>query len=115
MIRKLVILGILSAGVGLAGCATHNHKVEGVQTRSEIPEGIRVGIGSKEVKEGDKVSVLRSECTQGPSGARGGTRTTCRDIKVGEALVLKVLDHDSAIVRPDSGVAMDSKLKVEKL
>lgn len=115
MFRKMFVFGALAAGVGLAGCATHDHKVEGAQARSEIPEGIRVGIGSKEVKEGDRVSVLRSECTERSSGRAGGSRTSCRDIKVGEALVLKVLDHDTAIVRPDLGVVMDSKLKVEKL
>lgn len=114
MVRKLAVLGVLGLGFGLSGCATHNHRVEGTQARSEIPEGIRVGIGSKEVKEGERVSVLRSECTE-RSSARGGSRTSCTDVKVGEATVLKVLDHDTAVVRPDAGVTMDTKMKVEKL
>jgi hypothetical protein len=41
-------------------------------------------------------------------------RKSCQDDKVGEARVLKVLDHDSAIVEPDQGLTMDTEMKVEK-
>lgn len=95
-----------------AGCG-HLHKVQGVETPSEIPEGIRVSIGSKEVKEGEKVDVLHSVCKQ-VSGGRAGTRNVCHSEKIGEALILKVLDHDSAIVKPDNGLTMDAKMTVEK-
>ncbi len=95
-----------------AGCG-HLHKVQGTETPSTIPEGVRVSIGSKEVKEGDKVDVMQSVCKQ-VSGPRVGTRNVCHSEKVGEAVVLKVLDHDSAIVQPQQTLIMDSKMSVEK-
>lgn len=94
------------------GCA-HNHTVQGNEKKSEIPEGVRVAIGSTEVKEGEKVDVLRSVCKQ-VRRARGANGTSCTDQKVGEARILKILDHDSAIVAPDQGLTMDTNMKVEK-
>lgn len=95
------------------GCA-HIHNVDGPQEKSEIPEGVRVGIGGQEVKEGDKVAVLKSVC-KSVSRGRAGKVNECHFQKSGEALVLKVLDHDSAIVRPDDGVKIESNMRVEKL
>jgi len=96
-----------------AGCA-HIHKIDGPQAKSEIPEGIRVGIGGSEVKEGDKVAVMKSVC-KSVSRGRAGKFNECHYQKSGEALVLKVLDHDSAIVRPDDGVKIEGDMRVEKL
>ncbi len=99
--------------IGFAtGCA-HIHEVGGVQEKAEIPEGTRVGIGGAEVKEGEKVAVMKSFCKK-VNRNRGGSISQCSFQKVGEALVIKVLDHDSAIVRPDEGIQMDSSMRVEK-
>lgn len=107
------ILG-LTVLVGVSGCA-HSHKVDGPQEKSEIPAGIRVGIGGKEIKEGEKVVVFKTSCRQVSGGGdKGSPRSQCVDQKVGEALVLKVLDHDSAIVHPEGNLQMDSSMKVEK-
>lgn len=110
--KKLGLLSLMLAAFTAFGCA-HTHSVQGNEQKSEIPEGVRVAIGSTEVKEGDKVDVLHSVCKQ-VRRHRGGTGTSCSDQKVGEALVLKVLDHDSAIVEPDQGLTMDTNMKVEK-
>ncbi len=110
--KKLV--GMLSLPLILmlgAGCA-HNHKVDGPQEKSEIPAGVRVSIGGKEVKEGDTLHVYKSECHSVDSNK--GMRKSCSDKEIGKAVVLKVLDHDSAIVEPQGGLAMDSSMKVEK-
>jgi hypothetical protein len=106
---SLVIAGF---GFGLIGCA-HMHQVDGPVTKFEIPEGVKVGIGGKEVAEGEKVAVMKSVCKRVSRG-RSGTLNQCHYEKAGEALVLKVLDHDSAIVRPDEGVKMDESMRVEK-
>ena len=71
-----------------------------------------MSIGHKEVKEGDKLNVSKSVCRQVRSGR--SLNTKCNDVKVGEATVLKVLDHDSAIVRPESGLVMNDSMKVER-
>lgn len=97
--------------VGLVGCA-HAHTVQGPVEKSEIPAGVQVSIGHKEVKEGDKLDVLSSSCRQVRSGRSMSTK--CSDRKVGEAMVLKVLDHDSAIVEPQRGLVMNTSMKVEK-
>ncbi len=112
MLKKIGLLSLMLGAYMVSGCA-HTHSVQGPEQKSEIPEGVRVAIGSTEVKEGEKVNVFRSVCKT-VSRTRGGTTNSCRDDKVGEALVLKVLDHDAAIVQPDQGVTMDTNMKVEK-
>lgn len=112
MKKIIVVIVAFWSGVSLIGC-THVHTVNGPVARSEIPEGIQVNIGSKEVSEGDKVSVLKSVCKKVSRSGRGSS-TKCHYQKIGEALVLKVLDHDSAIVRPDDGLTIESSMRVEK-
>ncbi len=111
---KNVFLALVIAGFGFGviGCA-HMHEVAGPVEKSEIPEGVKVGIGGKEVAEGEKVAVMKSVC-KSVTRNRGGSFNQCHYAKVGEALVLKVLDHDSAIVRPDEGIKMDESMRVEK-
>lgn len=110
--KKLGLMSLMFSAFMAFGCA-HPHSVQGNEQRSEIPEGVRVAIGSSEVSEGEKVEVFRPVCKK-VSRPRGGTSNSCRYEKVGEARVLKVLDHDSAIVEPDQGLAMDTNMKVEK-
>lgn len=112
MKKNLLLVPFAISSLFLYSCS-HIHKVDGPVQKSEIPEGVQVNIGGSEVKEGDKVSVLRSVCKEVPSD-KAGTKDKCQSVKAGEALVLKVLDHDSAIVRPDKGVTIDKEMKVEK-
>lgn len=112
MKRGIFALALVLSGGSLIGCA-HTHAVHGMQTKSEIPAGFRVGIGSTEIKEGDRVAVLKPECKE-TGGGRNGKTKFCLDKKVGEASVLKVLDHDSAIVAPEGTLTMDETMKVEK-
>ncbi len=96
----------------VVGCA-HLHKVQGPQEKGEIPAGIQVGIGSSEVQDGDTVVVQKSTCKKVYRG-RAGYMNECSYKSVGEAKVLKVLDHDSAIVEPIGGIAIDERMRVEK-
>jgi hypothetical protein len=112
MSNNVVALIFISLGVGLSGCA-HMHQVEGPVAKSEIPEGVKVGIGGQEIAEGEKVAVMKSVCKT-VNRNRGGSFNQCHYEKAGEALVLKVLDHDSAIVRPDEGLKMENTMRVEK-
>ncbi len=109
--KALILLTLLTS----FGCA-HSHPVDGPQEKSEIPAGIRVGIGGKEIKEGDKVSVFTTTCrrTVTPRRIQDGSLEQCTDNEVGTAIVLKVLDHDSAIVAPENDLVMDTSMKVEK-
>ena len=111
MTRQTLILFFIMSGLIVSGCS-HTHQIYGSQAKTEIPEGIRVGIGGSEVKEGEKVNVLKTECQQVAS--RMGLRNSCIDKKIGEALVLRILDHDSAIIKPDFAMSIDSAMKVEK-
>ncbi|MBX2987783.1 MAG: hypothetical protein KF802_07775 [Bdellovibrionaceae bacterium] len=108
VLSALVLLGSL-------GCVHSAHKVDGPQEKAEIPAGVRVGIGGKEVKEGDTVSVFTTSCHTTTMGEdRPRRKKECHDKQVGSALVLKILDHDSAIVSPQNGLVMDTSMKVEK-
>lgn len=114
MKRKFFAFVVTGLVFGIVGCG-HMHGVQGPVTKSEIPEGIQVGIGGKEVKPGDRVSVRKSVCKSVFKGGRVGRVNECSYEKVGEALVLKVLDHDSAIVKPDDGVKIEGDMTVEKI
>lgn len=110
---KPLMLGAALLGFGLmSGCA-HLHKVDGQKEKSEIPAGVQVGIGGKEVKEGDSVVVYRSICKKVRRN-RGGDMEQCSNQAAGKAVVLKVLDHDSAIVQPKDGLVIDTSMTVEK-
>lgn len=109
--KSIIVISALSVGL-LTGCG-HYHRVQGEEAPSEIPAGVRVHIGSKEVKAGEYLDVFKSECKYVKYG-RGPKTKSCKDKKIGEARVLKVLDHDSAIVEPNNGLIMDKDMKVEK-
>lgn len=110
--NKKIIFTLILSSIFASGCA-HFHEVKGTETQSEIPAGTRVSIGSKEVKEGEKVDVFKRVCTTRGGGRRGHSKI-CRNDKLGEATVLKVLDEDSSIVQPDQGVVFEPGLVVEK-
>lgn len=107
---KFVVMIIVAFSV--IGCV-HSHKVLGTQQPELIPAGIKVQIGSKEIKEGQKVNVLSDVCTE-KKRLRGGAMKECKTEKRGEALVLKVLDHDLAVIEPLNGLIMDKSMRVEK-
>jgi hypothetical protein len=112
MKRGMFVLSLILCGE-LIGCV-HTHSVHVAEPKSEIPAGFRVGIGSSEIREGDRVAVLKPNCKKVASGGRDAPRDFCVNKKIGEALVLKVLDHDSSIVAPQEGLKMDETMKVEK-
>lgn len=99
----------------LIGCA-HLHKVDGPQAEHVIPDGYRVQIGSPEVKDGDTVSVFRRLCSKTSVPVRGNPIKVdrCKNIAVGSARIIKVIDHDSAIVKPDGDLKIDDSMVVEK-
>lgn len=113
--KLLNLLSIIVISLFSFSCA-HTHKVQGPQEESVIPAGIRVGIGSKEIKDGDKVQILKTNCQKVVGASKTGrTSQTCTTSKIGEAVVLKVLDHDSAIIKPDGDLIIDQTMKVEKI
>ena len=97
-----------------AGCA-HTHKIDGEQVSETIPAGIRVRIGSSEVKNGDQIQVLKKTCEKHYSGGhQGNPINICHDNVVAKGQVLKVLDHDSAIVQIENGFKLEPDMTVEK-
>lgn len=112
-LKSSTLFFVFTGLVFQSGCA-HLHPVDGAVAKSEIPEGFQVRIGGAEVAEGEKVTVLQPVCTR-KARVRGGTINECKDVKAGEATVLKILDHDSAIVQPDGDFKMDRTMKVEKI
>lgn len=113
MKTNLILIALFST---LTLSCAHTHKVHGPQEQEVIPAGIRVGIGGKEIKDGDKVQILRTVCQKIVGASKTGRTTqSCSTSKIGEATVLKVLDHDSAIIKPDQDLIIDTTMKVEKI
>ena len=55
------IIATMSGFLVIAGLATgcaHSHSVNGPQEKAEIPAGFQVGIGGREIKEGDRLNVF---------------------------------------------------------
>lgn len=112
---KLPVLILwLSGMTSFIGCS-HMHKVDGVQAQDNIPAGIRVRLGSAEVNNGEVVDILIPVCSMSlGAGKRSMPIKKCVNEKVGNARVLKVLDHDSAVIEPLGGLQMSSEMIVEK-
>jgi hypothetical protein len=100
--------------VAVASGCSHTHQVEGPQPKVEIPAGVIVEIGGKEVKEGEVIEVMKPSCRV-TVGGRGQKRKDCYSIKAGTARVLKVIDDRSAVVEPLDGLKMDKTMSVEKI
>lgn len=66
-------IGISTFGLGCA----HYHKIEGREEKSEIPEGVRVNIGSSEVKAGDSVDVFKRKCVKNKMHHKGASAEKC--------------------------------------
>lgn len=111
--RLVLAITIISTSAMTIGCV-HNHVVDGVQEKIEIPEGVKVSIGSKEVKKGDTVNVFRVECDPKRRGLRSSAINECAQKMLGTAKVIEVLDHDLAIIQPENGLVMEQDMKVER-
>jgi len=113
--KRLSAVLIVSSSVLLSIGCSHFHKVDGVEGTSEIPSGVRVNIGGTEVREGDTLVVSKKTCQKAKhTRPRGSPIQKCSTARVGTAKVLKVLDHDSAIVEPVGALKMDETMTVEK-
>tara|TARA_B110001454_G_scaffold122549_1_gene114421 strand:- start:16732 stop:17082 length:351 start_codon:yes stop_codon:yes gene_type:complete len=109
---KLVFL-MLSVLAFNVGCA-HYHKIMGTEQRSEIPEGVRVKIGSPEVKEGDSVDIFKKVCPKRKSNAKiEQVDHSCDSVKVGTSKVIKILTKDTAIIETPT-FKVEGEMTVEK-
>lgn len=112
---KLITLTLLTIAFTFS-CA-HPHKIESVQEAQEIPKGLKVKIGSKEVQEGDNVDILKRTCATKRLSSKHTTETNtekCKFEKIGDAKVLKVLSKDSAIIDMPENFNLSPDLFVEK-
>lgn len=111
--KKLMSLIILTVSISF-GCA-HYHEVEGEEKKSEIPEGVRVNIGSTEVKEGDTVDIFKKKCPKVKQSSKFNPHDhPCNSQKVGSSTVIKVLTKDTAIIKVPAEFKVESDMTVEK-
>ncbi|MBL7542598.1 MAG: hypothetical protein JNL11_02225 [Bdellovibrionaceae bacterium] len=110
---KVTILGFTLLGTVLLsiGCA-HTHKVLGRQDKVEIPEGVRVNVGSPHVKEGDVVDIYRRKCKKFSTG-KGNSTETCTRTFVAQAPIIKILSEDESIMSPPAGFKLETDMFVE--
>mgnify|MGYP007100697052 CR=1 FL=1 len=108
-ISVLMLVGFV---VGLFGCA-HSHELENPSEVGDSKNGVRMANGSKEVSEGQRLNVLLIACHRLPA-RKDPSKTPCHNNKVGEAVVQKIIDEDSAIVVPVGELVINKTMTVEK-
>lgn len=112
---KKFILFFMAASIAAFsfGCG-HFHDVVGNEQKSEIPEGVRVKIGSPEVKEGDTVDIFKKMCPKNkPNPKIDQDDHPCNMQKVGTSKVIKVLTKDTAIINTPN-FKIENDMTVEK-
>ncbi|MGK5087348.1 hypothetical protein WDW86_07300 [Bdellovibrionota bacterium FG-2] len=74
-----------------------------------------IGLGSNEVKVGDRVTILKNEC-QRPPAVWSGVKTDplCSKVRIGEATILRSLNEDYSVAKVDPGVLFKEMMIVEK-
>ena len=112
MKRTIYLISLVSALVLGVGCM-HLHKVETSPETQEFAGTVKVSIGGKEVKEGEKLKVYKSKCKT-VYGGHIGKRQECKHVKAGDAEVVKILDSEFALAKPLNGLVIDSNMTVEK-
>lgn len=112
--RLLLLTAFLGFSLGINIGCSHFHKVEGPEPKSEIPEGVRVSIGSSEVKEGDVVDIFKRKCVKRKMHVHAQGSETCTTTKLGQTVAIKVLTKDVAIVRAPTDVTLETDMYVEK-
>ena len=105
---SLILIGLL--GLFSVSCA-HTHRVQ-VEEGTSQPSAVQVGIGSEEVKEGDRLDVIDYECK--PVTMFRKKKRMCKDVKVGQATITKVLGPQLALATPEPGLKLTKKMRVEK-
>lgn len=107
--RRMVVI-VFSALIAV-GCA-HHGVVESLQTESDLTEA-QINIGSASLKEGVKLNVYRRVCGM---RARLGSSSVphCRNVKVGEARVSKLLDENRAAVKPEGELKLEASMIVRR-
>jgi len=102
--------------ISLAGCS-HFHRVLSVETRPGMQDVLRVSLGSKEIKEGDKVEVFSKSCSKNKvrtKMARDLDLEQCSYVSIGKASVLKVLGSDSSLVLPEMKIDFTNEIYIKK-
>lgn len=123
-IRSGLWLSVLGISLGLMLVSSCAHTMRGTVAMKVNDEQAHIGLGSKEVHEGDRVAVFHNVCgprsTFPTSPAPGNTRysasgkSVCEKQKIGEAKVERVLNNDYSIVKVNPGVKFEEGDVVEK-
>lgn len=110
--NKNFVLLVLSSVGCLFSCA-HSHGVDSADPGSSpSSRAMMVEIGSSEVSVGDQVRVVRDECQFQSRGERGGSKKACQENQMGEAVVVKVIDANSAVVEPVGDTKLEKGMRI---
>ncbi len=99
----------------ISACA-HTH--QGMVAMKISPEEAHIGLGSKDVKVGDEVSLFQTKCErpskpwQGPSHTEG--QPSCAMVASGHGKVVRVLDQNYSIIQVPSGIPLEEGMTVLK-
>lgn len=96
----------------LGSCAHHRGEVAMKANAREA----HIGLGSDEVKPGDKVVFYNEECRRGGFGRTSSSPgiNECRDVTIGKGTVTRNLGKDYSVVKVEPGVEFKEGTKVKK-
>lgn len=106
--KKIILSLVAMCMISLFGCA-HSPPRCTVAT-SHSPTEFDICMGSKEFKQGDRLIFYKSHCSP-PSR---GTPKKCKKVKIGEGLVLNILDEHLSTVKLDSEFEINQGTTIER-
>ncbi len=109
--KKIGLLVFSVMSVALSSCA--HHVVRGAVAMKLEPNQVEVCMGSEELNLGDRVSFFKNDCPK-PNRAFMEGGAACHKEKVGEGVIIQILNEDYSIVDVKSGKTPDTGSIVEK-
>lgn len=107
-ISVVVIFGL--AIIFATGCA-HKHAFSEQEVRQDFPDGIIVELESANVSAGDRVDLVRESC-RSEMPVRGTLK--CKVKRIGEAVVVSLVDTQHAVIQTLDGTVYEKGLKIRK-
>lgn len=115
---KLFLVATTIVTLALTACSTRGPH-EGVHRGSvvmKMPNGeAHLCLGNTEVKEGDKVNLIRHECRVKVNGKRSeGADSVCTPVNLGSGTVIKVYNTDYSVAKFPESLIFSEGDTVEK-
>lgn len=90
-------------GIIFSGCAASHSR--GVVAMRISDNQAHVCLGKQEAKPGDRVNIVRNECTRSAYGGKSGAREVCKQANINSGVISENLNEHYAVVQLDQAGA----------